>query len=469
MAQCKEEIRSHLATAMKLLCTLGFIINMEKSVFTPAQTIEFLGFSLDTVAMTISLPKQKLSTIQKTAGKLLRQTMVSARELAQLLGMLIAAHPAILPAPLYYRAVERAKRRALQGRESYNVRISLDKETVCDLQWWTGPVSGFNGRPLQISSWDLTIESDASLQGWGASCQGRSTGGPWTMKERRHHINFLELLAAFLALKSFVRGRKNITILLLLDNVTAIAFINRMGGTHSVRLSDLAVEIWDWCIQRKITIHAEHIPGVENVRADWESRHLSDSSDWRLHRDIFLHLEAVEGPFSIDLFASRTNSQLPTYCSWKPDPHAVAIDAFSFSWRDHRPYMFPPFVMIPRCLHKLRQDVSTAWMIAPVWPNQVWFPQLLSCLADQPILLPPLPNIISSPEGGNHPLAKSGHLPLAAWCVSGDPALLKDFQRGLQRSSGDRGEPPPSQPMAVPGDNGLVGAWRGKSIHFQLL
>lgn len=80
-------------------------------------------------AMTISLPKQKLSVIQRTASQLLQQTKVSAWELAQLLGMLVAAHQAVLPASLHYRAVEGAKRRALQGYES---QMSLDGETRQD-------------------------------------------------------------------------------------------------------------------------------------------------------------------------------------------------------------------------------------------------------------------------------------------------------------------------------------------------
>ena len=160
----------------------------------------------------------------------------------------------------------------------------------------------------------------------GASCQGRSAGGPWTQEERTHHINYLELLAAFLPLKAFLPNKGPLSVLLHMDNVTAIAFLNRMGGTHSLPLSSLAVEIWEWCIQRKLTIHSEHLPGIENIRADWLSRHLVDSSDWRLNREVFLRLESDLGPFSIDLFASRTNAQLQVYCSWKPDPEAVAVD-----------------------------------------------------------------------------------------------------------------------------------------------
>ena len=44
------------------------------------------------------------------------------------------------------------------------------------------------------------MESDASKQGWGASCQRTNTGGPWTATEQLEHINYLEMKAAFLAL-----------------------------------------------------------------------------------------------------------------------------------------------------------------------------------------------------------------------------------------------------------------------------
>ena len=133
------------------------------------------------------------------------------------------------------------------------------------------------------------------------------------MEERKQHINYLELLAAFVALRAFVGNREGLSILLLLDNITALVFMNRMGGTHSAHISDLAVEIRNWCICRNIMIHAAHLPGLENVRIDRESRHLADSSDWMLHQDVFRQLESKEGPFSIDLFTSRTNTQLPLY------------------------------------------------------------------------------------------------------------------------------------------------------------
>ena len=123
--------------------------------------------------------------------------------------------------------------------------------------------------------------------------------------------------------------------------------------------------------------------------------------------------------------------QLPWYCSWRPDPHAQAVDKFFIRWRGHNPYLLPPFVLIPRCLNRITEEKILAILIAPVWPNQVWFLQLLTCLTALPVILPPMLNIVSSPDGQTHPLATEGRLPLATWCVSRDPVLHRGFESEL--------------------------------------
>ena len=80
----------------------------------------------------------------------------------------------------------------------------------------------WNGRTVLTTELDLTIESDASTQGWGASHQSTSTGGPWSPLEKEWHINCLELLAATLALKTFVKHKTRISVLMKIDNTTAV-------------------------------------------------------------------------------------------------------------------------------------------------------------------------------------------------------------------------------------------------------
>ena len=115
----------------------------------------------------------------------------------------------------------------------------------------------------------------------------RGGGGLWSLKESMYHINCLELLAGFLAIKCFTKSKASGQVLLLMDNVTAVAYINRMGGTHSLLLSQLAKDLWDWCLSHNVLIKAQYLPGVQNVHADRESRVFLDSSDWKLNTTIF--------------------------------------------------------------------------------------------------------------------------------------------------------------------------------------
>ena len=49
----------------------------------------------------------------------------------------------------------------------------------------------------------VIVQSDASKKGSGAVFEGQEIGGRWTASESSRHMNFLELEAAFFALKSF--------------------------------------------------------------------------------------------------------------------------------------------------------------------------------------------------------------------------------------------------------------------------
>ena len=136
-----------------------------------------------------------------------------------------------------------------------------------------------NGRSLISSPPQIIISSDASLQGWGASCHGLTTGGPWSMEERKFHINVLELKAAKLAIMSFtLKERDAISVHIRMDNMTALSYLMKMGGTKNQELTAISKEIWQYLLKRKITI-TEYLPGSMNVQADRESRQTRDSSE----------------------------------------------------------------------------------------------------------------------------------------------------------------------------------------------
>ena len=165
----------------------------------------------------------------------------------------------------------------------------------------------------------MTIQTDASLAGWGAHCQGMKTGA-WTQEETFFHINVLELKAVYLGLLTFTTNRKPSHIHFQIDNTCAIAYLLKMGGTQNRCMTDIAKKIWEYLLQYEITITAEYLPSALNQVADWESRHVKDSTDWKLDPNISSDLCRLRGHPEMDLFASRLSNQLPQYMSLKQDP-----------------------------------------------------------------------------------------------------------------------------------------------------
>ena len=148
--------------------------------------------------------------------------------------------------------------------------------------------------------------------------------------EAQYHINYVEMLALYLALQTFAKGWANTHIRVMCVNTTTVNVINHMGTSHSDSCNSLAKEIWEWCIARNIWLSIAHIPGKQNLFADFESRRNQREAEWRLDKAALQNaLSRLNFQPDIDLYASRINYLFPKYVSYRPDPEAFVIDAFS--------------------------------------------------------------------------------------------------------------------------------------------
>ena len=140
--------------------------------------------------------------------------------------------------------------------------------------------------------------------------------------EKKLHINALELKAASIAVRSMTKRKEKIHIHLKMDIVTAVTYVNKMRGTKSPILTENAKDLWEYCLAKKITLTAEHLPGFLNQTADWESGNVSTitTNSGRLNPQIFTQMDLQWGPLEMDLFADRPNARAEKYMSWKPDP-----------------------------------------------------------------------------------------------------------------------------------------------------
>ncbi|CAB3236153.1 unnamed protein product [Arctia plantaginis] len=349
---------TNVQETLRLLECLGFIVNYTKSLLTPSQKCKFLGFLYNTENLTLSLPPDKRHNIRKLIQKYSRLPRCTIRDYAQLIGVLIAACPAVRYGFLYTKILERQKFILLQQyNHNYEAKLNLPKCILDDLNWWLKNILT-TSCPMRTIHHKKEIFTDASRTGWGAVCNEEKISGNWRTNELEHHINYLELLAAFLGLKSFASDEKNSTILLRIDNTTAISYINRMGGIQFPHLNDLTRSIWQWCEKRNIWLFASYVNTKENC-ADAESRKINPDTEWNLSDKAFGAIIQHFGYPEIDLFASRSNAKCKMFASWKQEPDSYTVDAFTINWQLKYFYAFPPFSLILKCLRKIIDDKAT--------------------------------------------------------------------------------------------------------------
>ena len=374
-----EECLDNVLVTLKCLQDLGFVIHSKKSVLYPTQILEFLGFIINTRSMTLTLTDKKKTKIMNKAKQLL-QGSVSIRMVASFVGNLTSSFEGVPNGRLYYRHIELCKTDALRkSKFDFEAKCALSVEARKELSWWIENISGAYAHIKSIPPIDYTIHTDASNLGWGASDGVLKSNGRWDEQEQDMHINCLELIAIKFALKSFLPlypEAKHIRI--MSDNTSAISYINKQGGSHNMVLNDIAVEIWQLCIEYGTYISAAHIPGKHNIVADIASREFHDSAEWMLSRDTFRMITDRFGMPDIDMFASRLNCQLPIYASWKPDPNSTYIDAMQVTWANKFIYLFPPFSMLWPVITKMEEDkVEKAILVVPKWTTQSWFPRIM--------------------------------------------------------------------------------------------
>ena len=74
--------------------------------------------------------------------------------------------------------------------------------------------------------------------------------------------------------------------------------------------------------------------------------------------------------------------------SYKPDPNAYAVDAFSLDWSKLRFYAFPPFCCISQYVQKIKTDKAEGILVTPHWPTQQFYSKIMKMTQGLPLIIP---------------------------------------------------------------------------------
>ena len=465
-----QEILEARDTIIYLLQNLGFVINWKKSTTKPSKVMEYLGIIIDSTQMSMSLTEEKIKSLTTLCQMTLTSKKLSLRKLSSLIGKLTATAAAVTPCLLQIRFLQQLQIRSMKKSTSFETLVHLDNNSKMELSWWIENLKLRTGKPILTAPPDLIICSDAAKTGgWGAECRGTQTGGQWTREEKNLHINQQEMIAADLAVRTFSKLHPSAkSIHLKIDNITALAYIMKMGGTKNTDLIKRSKSLWEYLLSWQITLTAEYLPSILNVEADYQSRNVQDWSEWKLCPQTFKMICKHLGNPNMDLFASRTSHQILPYMSLKLDPMCHAVDAFQQNWAHMFPYAFPPFNLIGRVLKKAQNHQIDMIIITPIWVTQPWYPTLLGMSILPPLLIPMYTRVLQDPAGTVHPLIQNRTLQLGAWLVSGKTWKIKHFQQGLQTLLQVPDQQGHDLITTQPGRNSVAGVVNRKLIQFNV-
>ena len=312
-----EERANHasLAAALRQFDAFGLVVNPEKTE-GPAQRITFLGVLFDSTTQTVACTPERVAELLSLLRQAVADDQLGVTALQSLIGKLQFATqvlPGFRPFTLRLQAVLNTRLAAIErgrGTERRHrfqrtfAHVRVDSGLRADVSFWLNHLRGWNGRQRWRSaqSAPFTFASDASLGGFGFYLEavppaavtaqwpdhllvGTGFMGVYSDEDQSLHcssgqMTWCELFAVYAALITYADVLRDSCVLFLVDNETDVHVLNQQA-TRSIRLAGLLREIYRLSLECNISIYARHLPGVENVLADFLSRpeHHGGSTD----------------------------------------------------------------------------------------------------------------------------------------------------------------------------------------------
>ena len=227
-----ESLLQDLQVVLDLCQELGIVINLEKSNLVPSQVVQYLRVIINTQSFVASPSRDRVSRLLSTAGEFLSSASPPATVWLSLLGMLSSLAHLVPGGRLRMRSLQICLHLSW-NRVDQSTPVPWSPDCLRDLQWWLRLPCLSQGVSLRQVSPDLDFWSDALGVGWGAHLSHLVASGLWDESEARLSINARELLAVRRGLLHFQSSLLGKTVAVFCDNVTAVAYLHKEGGTRS--------------------------------------------------------------------------------------------------------------------------------------------------------------------------------------------------------------------------------------------
>ena len=199
-SQSQEEAQVNTQVLVDLTQSLGWIINQEKSELKPTRVFSFVGYEYHLDSALVKPTQERWLKLQDLILRLKSKRVLSARCLMSLIGLLASTEKMVPEGRLHMRPFQFHLMEHWRYPQSLDNLLPWTESIAAHLDWWQNPSNVMKGADLHPKDHSIQLFTDASNEGWGAHLDQNSTKGLWSDREKKLHINVLELKAVSLAL-----------------------------------------------------------------------------------------------------------------------------------------------------------------------------------------------------------------------------------------------------------------------------
>ena len=263
---------NHYMALGRLLSNSGVEENAQKNC-PPDTSMVFLGLLLDTIAMTLSVPADKMRDIQELIQKWETKTHMTRTNLESLLGKLNFIAKCVRSGRVFINRMLQA----LRGLPRTG-QVRIPDQLKMDLNWWKRYAPHFNGvSKIPENTWlepDAVVSCDATLKacgGWHSSGEYFRETFPSEIMNMNLHISALEMLTLVVTVGQWAKSLQNRRIQVYSDNLATVICVNT-GKTRDEFMSACLRELVFILATHNAEVKVRHIGTKQNQIPDLLSR-----------------------------------------------------------------------------------------------------------------------------------------------------------------------------------------------------
>ena len=132
-----QECTKNIQATSDLMTQVGFMINVEKSALIPTTRIIYLSNIVDSEKMLVELPEHRQEKLIQVCKDLFNKSIASIREVAMVIGLIVASLSAVDYGKLHYRQLESEKVQAWKTKKgNYNAIMPVSESMKKEISWW---------------------------------------------------------------------------------------------------------------------------------------------------------------------------------------------------------------------------------------------------------------------------------------------------------------------------------------------